>query len=102
METPAPVFHRLPQIRPSFHPYNLSVADHFLCSCVTCPACGAWVVVERELASGRGQQKFRAVCAVPDCGREFGFEEGETRIFELPASLFERRHFYGSELRTPQ
>jgi hypothetical protein len=90
------------QICCDFRPYNLSVADHFVCSCVTCPACGAWVVVERELAAGRGQQKFRAMCAVPDCGKDFEFLEGETRIFELPASLFERRHFYRSELRTPQ
>jgi hypothetical protein len=30
--------------------------------------------------------------------REIAFELGETRVFELPILLFERRHFYRSEL----
>jgi hypothetical protein len=30
---------------------------------------------------------------------EFSFEGGETQVFEVPVSLFERRHFYRSELR---
>jgi len=29
---------------------------------------------------------------------EFVFELGETRVFEVPLLLFERRHFYRSEL----
>jgi hypothetical protein len=36
---------------------------------------------------------------VPECGKEFEFEDRETRVFELPPSIFERRHFYRSELR---
>ena len=44
------------------------------------------------------KEKFRARCPAPECGKEFEFEIGETRFFELPLSLFERRHFYRSEL----
>lgn len=35
---------------------------------------------------------------MPECRREFEFEIGETRVFELPLLLFERHHFYRSEL----
>jgi hypothetical protein len=79
--------------------YNLAMADRILCSCVTCPKCGTWIVVEREIRSGVKQGKFRATCSVPECGKEFEFEDRETRVFELPPSIFERRHFYRSELR---
>ena len=34
---------------------------------------------------------------MPECGKEFEFESGDTRIFEVPLPLFERRHFYRSE-----
>jgi hypothetical protein len=78
--------------------YNLTMADRILCSCVTCPKCGTWIVVEREISFGASQGKFRATCSVPDCGKEFEFQDSETKVFELPASLFERRHFYRSEL----
>jgi hypothetical protein len=44
------------------------------------------------------QGKFRAACGVSECGKEFEFEDRETRVFELPPSIFERRHFYRSEL----
>jgi len=81
--------------------YNLAMADRILCSCVTCPKCGTWIVVEREIRSGAKQGKFRATCGVPECGKEFEFEDRETRVFELPPSIFERRHFYRSELREP-
>ena len=47
---------------------------------------------------GRSKEKFRASCPVPECGKEFEFEIGETRVFDLPLPLFERRHFYRSEL----
>jgi ssDNA-binding Zn-finger/Zn-ribbon topoisomerase 1 len=81
--------------------YNLALADRILCSCVTCPKCGAWIVVEREIRSRAKQGKFRATCGVPECGKEFEFEDSETRVCELPHSIFERRHFYRSELREP-
>lgn len=34
----------------------------------------------------------------PECGKEFAFELSETRMFDLPLLLSERRHFYRSEL----
>ncbi len=46
-----------------------------------------------------GETKVRESCHVPECGKEFEFETGETRVFEVPLRLFERRHFYRSELR---
>jgi hypothetical protein len=55
-------------------------------------------VVKQPALVNRGEEKLRASCPVPECGREFAFELGETRVFELPMLLFERRHFYGSEL----
>ena len=65
--------------------YNLAMADRIVCACVTCPKCGTWIVVEWEIRSGAKQGKFRATCGVPECGKEFEFEDRETRVFELPA-----------------
>jgi len=39
------------------------------------------------------------ICAAPDCRKEFEFTSDEVRSFELPLALFERRHFFHSELR---
>jgi hypothetical protein len=75
------------------------MADRIACSCVTCPKCGTWIVLTRPAVVGSGKEKFRAGCAAPECGKEFEFEAGETRVLEVPLALFERRHFYGSELR---
>ena len=61
-----------------------------------------WVVVEREMAwvgGSNNKDKVRARCLLPECAKEFAFETNETRVFELPPSLFERRHFYRSELQ---
>lgn len=41
---------------------------------------------------------LRTSCPVPECAKEFEFEVEEARTFELPLVLFERRHFYRSEL----
>ena len=79
--------------------YNHGMADRIACSCVTCPKCGTWVVVRQPSEAGLANEKHRATCPVPECGKEFEFEVGETRVFEVPLPLFERRHFYGSELR---
>ena len=82
--------------------YNRAMADRIVCSCVTCPGCGTWVVVEPEIARAGGsnnKDKVRARCPLPECAKEFAFETNETRVFELPPSLFERRHFYRSELQ---
>src|SRR5258708_7272819 len=79
--------------------YNGCVADRILCSCVTCPSCGAWVVIQGRIS---GQANCRDVlsttCPVQECRKEFLFEEAESRLFDLPLLLFERRHFYRSDL----
>ena len=79
--------------------YNCPMADRIACSCVTCPKCGTWVVVRQPSEAGQGNEKFGASCPAPECGKEFEFERSETRVFELPLPLFERRHFFRSELR---
>lgn len=79
--------------------YNLEMADRIVCSCVTCPKCGTWVVVGQQAEGGEKKERVRTNCPAPECGKEFDFETGETRVFEVPLSLFERRHFYRSELR---
>jgi hypothetical protein len=71
-----------------------------VCSCVTCPGCGAWVVVQgRAAGHTHNEGKLNTTCPVQECGKQFVFEGSETRVFELPVSLFERRHFYRSELQ---
>jgi hypothetical protein len=55
-------------------------------------------VVKQQTEGGEKKTKFRANCPVPECGKEFEFEAVETRLFEVPLPLFERRHFYRSEL----
>lgn len=77
--------------------YNCGMADRIACSCVTCTKCGTRVVVRQRTEIG--ETKVRESCPVPECGKEFEFETGETRVFEVPLPLFERRHFYRSELR---
>ena len=59
----------------------------------------AWVVVKELTAAGSGKEKFRANCPAPECGKEFEFEASETWVFEVPVPVFERRHFFRSELR---
>ncbi len=55
-------------------------------------------MVKQPSLVNRGEEKLRANCPVPECGREVAFELGETRVFELPLLLFEGRHFYRSLL----
>ncbi len=59
------------------------MADRIACLCVTCPKCGVWVVVKQQHRIGENKEEFRAICPVPECGKEFPFELGETRVFEL-------------------
>ncbi len=75
------------------------MADRIACSCVTCSKCGTWIVVKEPTEPGARKDKFRAHCPASECGKAFEFELSETRVFEIPLPLFERRHFYGSELR---
>jgi hypothetical protein len=56
------------------------------------------VVVEREMTRETNKEKLNTTCPGPECGKQFSFAVGETKVFELPMSLFERRHFYRSEL----
>src|SRR5258708_32547065 len=77
--------------------YNCAMADRIACSCVTCPKCGTWGVVGQRTEIG--EAKMRESCPVPECGKEFEFESGETRVFEVPLLLFERRRFDRSEWR---
>jgi hypothetical protein len=79
-------------------PYNLGMADRVACSCVTCPKCGTWVVLRPHAASG-SESKIKTFCRAPDCAKEFEFDWQEMRTLELPLSLFERGHFYRSELQ---
>ncbi len=44
------------------------------------------------------REKFNTTCPGPECGKQFSFSVGETKVFEVPMGLFERRHFYRSEL----
>ncbi len=53
----------------------------------------------KEPSERNVRKKFTAHCPAPECGKEFEFEAGETLVFEVPIPLFERRHFFGSELR---
>jgi hypothetical protein len=57
--------------------------------------CGA-----RSNARDTNDEKMplKTTCTVPECSKEFSFVPEETQVFELPVSLFERRHFYRSEL----
>ncbi len=79
--------------------YNWLMADRIACSCVTCPKCGTWVVLGRDPDVGQSTTKLRTTCSAPDCGKEFEFEASEARVFEVPMLLFERRHFYRSDLQ---
>jgi hypothetical protein len=56
------------------------------------------VVVEREMTRETNKEKLNTICPGPECGKQFAFAVGETKVFELPMTLFERRHFYRSEL----
>jgi hypothetical protein len=73
--------------------------DRIVCSCVTCPKCGIWVVIRPQNQLEFTKEKCLAICPAAECGKEFEFEASETRIFDVPLPLFERRHFYRSELQ---
>jgi hypothetical protein len=55
-------------------------------------------VVTQPTRVRTGEEKFGTRCPGSECGKEFVFDLGETHVFELPLVLFERRHFYRSEL----
>jgi len=41
-------------------------------------------VLRRDQEIGESRIKLRTNCAAPDCGKEFEFERGEARVFEVP------------------
>jgi len=49
---------------------------------VTCPSCGAWVVVQGRITAGNNNDKerLRTTCTVPECEKEFSFNGDETRM----------------------
>jgi hypothetical protein len=55
----------------------------------------------RRSGEGNYKERLNTTCSVPECGKDFAFDGAETQMFELPLRLFERRHFYRSELREP-
>lgn len=57
------------------------------------------MVVRQPAGPDLGKAELHAGCPAPDCGKTFTFEASEPRVFEVPLPLFERRHFYRSELR---
>lgn len=81
-------------------PIIVRMTERIACSCVTCPTCGIWVVLPFRVEVDPKEPKVTVVCAAPECAREFVFGWDEARTFELPHELFERRHFYRSELQS--
>jgi len=76
------------------------MADRISCSCVTCPKCGAWIVVQGgHIIERTGTNtRFQTTCPVPECSQQFAFDSEEAQTFDIALSLFERRYFYRSEL----
>jgi hypothetical protein len=72
--------------------------DRIVCACVTCPKCGIWVVIRPQNQLVFTKETCLAICPAAECGKEFEFKASETRVFDVPLPLFERRHFYRSEL----
>ena len=75
------------------------MADRIVCSCVTCPKCGTWVVLGSQAQIEPSEAKVKTSCPVSDCHKHFEFAGDEIRTFEVPVAIFERRHFYRSELK---
>lgn len=66
----------------------------------SCPGCGDWITVRGGSAPGIDNETMtlKTTCTVPEYGKEFSFAAGDTQVFEIPVTLFGRRHFYRSEL----
>lgn len=60
---------------------------------------GLVVVQGRAAGHDQNEGRLNITCPVQERGKQFVFEGSETRVFELPVSFFERRHFYRSELQ---
>ena len=55
----------------------------------------------KALEDGNYKERLNTTCSVPECGKDFAFDGTESQMFKLPLHLFERRHFFRSELREP-
>lgn len=75
------------------------MADGIVCSCVTCPNGGTWVVLASRPEVGLKASKLRNFCPAQGCAVEFEFRPDEAHTFQLPHVLFEKRYFYRSELK---
>lgn len=58
-----------------------------------------WVAIRPRPEPGTDKPKMSTRCPVRECGKECEFDWSETRVHEVPLELFERRHFYRSELQ---
>lgn len=69
-------------------PYNFLMADRIVCSCVTCPKCGIWVVIRPQNQLRLSEEECSANCPAAESGREFKFEASEAHVFEIPLPPF--------------
>jgi hypothetical protein len=53
---------------------------------------------QRANPGSTGQRKVSRQLPGAGMRKKFEFEPGEAQVFDLPLLLFERRHFYRSEL----
>jgi hypothetical protein len=74
----------------------ISISSIALCARVSR---GTWVVIRPQREPGTDKPKMSTHCPAPNYGKEFKFDWSETRVYEVPLELFERRHFYRSELQ---
>jgi len=84
-------------------PVNLKVEGP-TAGCVTCPECGAWVVIQKDTATmlsetGSPTGQTLVTCPNPKCARpQFKVEDKDIREFSLSLEIFLRGYFYPSEL----
>jgi hypothetical protein len=68
-------------------PYNFRMADRIVCSCVTCPKCGIWVLIRPQNQLSLSKEKSLARCSAAECGKEFVRTKRDSR-FRHPATTF--------------
>jgi hypothetical protein len=51
---------------------------------------GTWIVVKEPTERGAGKDTLRVNGPVPECGKAFEFELGETQVFEVPLAVMAR------------
>jgi len=58
--------------------------DRILCSCVTCPQCGTWVVLGSHAQIESSRAKVKTSCPALDCHKHFEFAWDEIRTSKVP------------------